>query len=119
VLQDEIYRIAREVLRNAFQHAAATRIEVAIQYDADLFRLRIRDDGKGIDPKVLHEGARPGHFGLPGIRERAARIGSDLKLWSESGAGTEVELTVPTRIAYGTAQRRQRLRLFPKVKVKL
>ena len=95
LLQDEIYRIAREVLRNAFQHAGARRIEAAIHYDPDLFRLRIRDDGKGIDPKVLQEGARAGHWGLPGIRERAKRIGAQLTLWSESGAGTEVELTVP------------------------
>ena len=95
LLQDEIYRIAREVLRNAYQHAGARRIEAAIQYDPDLFRLRIRDDGKGIDPAVLQEGARAGHWGLPGIRERAKRIGARLALWSESGAGTEVELTRP------------------------
>jgi len=112
LLQDEIYRIAREVLRNAFQHAAAGRIEAAIQYDPDLFRLRIRDDGKGIDPKVLQEGARPGHFGLPGMRERATRIGARLRLWSESGAGTEVELTVPASVAYAGAHVRRRFGLF-------
>jgi signal transduction histidine kinase len=116
MLQDEIYRIAREVLRNAFQHAGARLIEAAIQYDPNLFRLRIRDDGKGIDPKVLQEGSRAGHFGLPGIRERANRIGAELKFWSEVGAGTEVELTLPARIAYGPAQRRKRLRLFRKAK---
>jgi len=117
LLQDEIYRIAREALRNAFQHARARRIEAAIQYDPNLFRLRIRDNGKGIDPKFLEEGARPGHFGLPGIRERAKRIGAQLKLWSESGAGTEVELTVPARIAYPSVHPRHGLRLFRKRKV--
>jgi signal transduction histidine kinase len=117
LLQDEIYRIAREVLRNAFQHAGAGRIEAAIQYDPNLFRLRIRDDGKGIDPKVWQEGSRAGHFGLPGIRERAKRIGANLKVWSETAAGTEVEITLPARIAYGTVKRRKRLRLFRKVKV--
>ncbi len=119
LLQDEIYRIAQEVLRNAFQHARAGRIEAAIQYDPNLFRLRIRDDGKGIDPKVLQEGSRSGHFGLPGIRERAKRIGANLKLWSETGAGTEVEISIPARIAYGTVQRRTRMRLFRKAKVGL
>ena len=112
LLQDEIYRIAREVLRNAFQHAGAHRIEAAIQYDPGLFRLRIRDDGKGIDPSVLQQGARPGHFGLPGMRERAKRIGAQLKLWSESGAGTEVELTVPASVAYGESHVRRRFGLF-------
>jgi signal transduction histidine kinase len=112
LLQDEIYRIAREVLRNAFQHACARRIEAAIQYDPHLFRLRIRDDGKGIDPAVLQEGARTGHWGLPGIRERAKRIGAQLKLWSENGAGTEVELTVPASVAYAASHVRRRFGIF-------
>jgi signal transduction histidine kinase/streptogramin lyase len=112
LLQDDIYRIAREVLRNAFQHAGARRIEAAIQYDPDLFRLRIRDDGKGIDPKVLQEGARADHWGLPGIRERAKRIGARLGVWSESGAGTEVELTIPAPLAYAASHVRRRFGLF-------
>ena len=112
LLQDEIYRIAREVLRNAFQHAGASCIEAAIDYDPDLFRLRVRDDGKGIDPKVLREGARAGHWGLPGIRERAKRIGAQLKVWSENGAGTEVELAVPGSIAYAASHVRRRFGLF-------
>ena len=118
LVQDEIYRIAREVLRNAFQHARATRIEAAIQYDPNRFVLRIRDDGKGIDPRVLQDGARSGHWGLPGIQERSRRIGANLKVWSETGAGTEVELRIPARIAYGTAQPRRGFRLFRKIKVK-
>ena len=63
LLQDEIYRIGREMLRNAFRHAHAGRIEAEIRYDRGTFRLRIRDDGKGIDSSVLKEGARTGHFG--------------------------------------------------------
>ncbi len=98
--RDEIYRIGREVLRNAFRHAHAGRIEAEIRYDRDMFRLRIRDDGKGIDSSVLQEGARTGHFGLPGMHERANSMGGCLKIWSEPGAGTEAELTVPGRIAY-------------------
>ena len=100
LLRDEIYRIGREVLRNAFRHAHAGRIEAEIRYDRDMFRLRIRDDGKGIDSSVLKEGARTGHFGLPGMHERAQKMGARLKIWSEPGAGTEAELTVPARIAY-------------------
>ena len=117
LLQDEVYRIAREILRNAFHHAHASRIELEIAYAPQFFRLRIRDNGKGIDRKVFDEGARPGHWGWPGVRERANRIGAQLKLWSEPGAGTEVDLTVPARIAYGTAQRREGLRLFRNKKV--
>ena len=112
LVQDEIYRMAREVLRNAFQHAGARRIEAAIQYDPDLFRLRIRDDGKGIAPEVLKEGGRAGHWGLPGMRERAKRIGGKLKLWSEAGAGTEVDLTVPAPVAYAGSDVRRRFGAF-------
>jgi signal transduction histidine kinase/ligand-binding sensor domain-containing protein len=100
VLQDEIYRIGREILRNAFHHARAKQIEVEIRYDTREFRLRIRDDGMGIDPKVLSEGARPGHWGLPGVRERAKLVAAKLDFWSEEGAGTEVQLTVPASVAY-------------------
>ena len=100
LLQDEVYRIGREMLRNAFRHAHAARIEAEIRYDRGMFRLRIRDDGKGIDSSVLQEGARSGHWGLPGMHERAKSMGGRLKIWSEPGAGTEAELTVPARIAY-------------------
>ncbi len=100
VLQDEICRIAREVLRNAFRHADARQIETEIRYDEYLLRLRIRDDGKGLDSRVLLHGGLAGHWGLPGIRERAEQIGARLNFWSEAGAGTEVELTVPASVAY-------------------
>jgi ligand-binding sensor domain-containing protein/signal transduction histidine kinase len=116
-LQDEVYRIAREILRNAFRHAYASRIEAEIAYHPEFFRLRIRDNGKGIDRKVFDQGARPGHWGWPGVRERANRIGAQLRLWSEPGAGTEVDLTVPAGIAYGTGHRREGLRLFRNKKV--
>ncbi len=98
-LQDEIYRIARESLRNAFRHAQAGHIETEITYGESL-RLRFRDDGKGMDPSVVERGGRSGHWGLPGIRERAKQIGAELAVWSELGAGTEVELSIPGSIAY-------------------
>jgi signal transduction histidine kinase len=112
VFQDEVCRVARELLRNAFQHARAHQIEAEIRYDDHLFRLRIRDDGKGIDPAVLAHGGRDGHWGLTGVRERAQRIGAQLDFWSETGAGTEVQLTVPAAVAYNKSRDRARFRLF-------
>ena len=115
ILRDDIYRIAREALRNAFCHAQANKIEAEITYAQRLLRLRIRDDGKGLDPKLLDAG-RDGHWGLPGMRERAQQIGAQLDMWSEVGAGTEVELRIPGSIAYGTSPGRGGFRLFGKKK---
>jgi signal transduction histidine kinase/ligand-binding sensor domain-containing protein len=111
-LQNEVYRIGREVIRNAFQHAVASRIEVEIRYDEHQLRLRIRDNGRGIDSKVLEAGGSPGHWGLQGIRERAEGIGSGFELWSELGAGTEVEFRVPAALAYEKQRDGNRFRLF-------
>jgi len=100
IIRDEIYRIAAEALRNAFLHAQARKVEVEIHYDDEQFRLRVRDDGRGIDPAVLSRQASEGHFGLRGMRERATLIGGKLAVWSEVEAGTEVELRVPAKLAY-------------------
>ena len=100
------------MIRNAFRHAAASRIEAEIHYDKDQLRLRIRDDGKGIDPKILEAGGRSGHWGIPGMHERAQRIGSRPQFWSEAGAGTEVELAVPAAMAYQKPRDGRRFRLF-------
>jgi signal transduction histidine kinase/sugar lactone lactonase YvrE len=106
IVRDEIYRIAAEALRNAFRHAEAGRVEVEVRYDRDEFRLRVRDDGKGIDQAVLTAQGIEGHYGLRGMRERAALIGGKLAVWSEVGAGTEVELQIPAGAVYVTARRR-------------
>jgi signal transduction histidine kinase len=111
MLRDEIYRITGEALRNAFHHARARRIEVEIEYDTRQVRTRVRDDGIGVDAAVLSQEGRPGHFGLRGMRERSKRIGGQLDVWSERGAGTEVELTIPASVAYGGRARR-RFRVF-------
>jgi signal transduction histidine kinase/ligand-binding sensor domain-containing protein len=113
ILRDEIYRIAGEGLRNAFRHARARRIEVEIRYDERQLRVRIRDDGSGIDPSVLSHEGRAGHWGLTGMRERAKRIGGEMDVWSELGAGTEVELRIPSSFAYQTYGGRS-FRLFRK-----
>jgi ligand-binding sensor domain-containing protein/signal transduction histidine kinase len=106
ILRDEVYRTAGEALRNAFQHARARQIEVEIHYDDRQFRLRVRDDGKGIDPEVLAGEGRAGHYGLHGMRERAKLAGGKLAVWSELDSGTEIELTIPASAAYKTLPRR-------------
>jgi signal transduction histidine kinase/ligand-binding sensor domain-containing protein len=108
ILRDDIYRIAREALRNAFRHAKAQNIEAEITYGQSQFCLRVRDDGDGIDPKIFRQGHRAGHWGLPGMRERAEQVGGHLEVWSEYGAGTEVELTVPASVAYASSANRRR-----------
>jgi signal transduction histidine kinase len=113
IVRDEVYRITREALRNAFLHARAQHIEVEIGYDDRLLRLRIRDDGAGIPPEILAAG-RSGHYGLAGMRERAGQIGATLDIWSSVGAGTEIDLSVPGSIAYSKRLGRPRLRLFRK-----
>jgi signal transduction histidine kinase len=100
ILRDEVYRLATEALRNAFRHAAAQNIEVEIRYDAKYFRLRVRDDGKGIDPQVLRGDGREGHYGLHGMRERAKLAGGKLTIWTELDSGTEIELIIPGAKAY-------------------
>jgi signal transduction histidine kinase len=108
LLQDEVSRIARELLRNAFRHSQASQIEAEIRYEPHLLRLHVRDDGKGIEPEILKTGGRDGHWGLAGVRERAKRIGARLDFWSEAGSGTEVQLTVPASIAYQTNHKESR-----------
>ena len=100
LLRDDVYRIAGEALRNAFRHAHPRQVEVEIRYDQRQFRLRIRDDGKGIDPRVLAGDGKGGHYGLPGMHERAKLIGGKLEVWSELDSGTEIELTIPASLAY-------------------
>jgi signal transduction histidine kinase/ligand-binding sensor domain-containing protein len=102
ILRDEVYRITGEALRNAFQHAQARQIEVEIQYEEQQLRLLVRDDGKGIDSKILEGEAPAGHFGLRGLRERAAIAGGRLEVWGKLGAGTEVDLSIPASVAYAT-----------------
>jgi signal transduction histidine kinase len=106
ILRDEIYRIAGEALRNAFRHAQARHIEVEIRYDNQQFRLRVRDDGKGMDSAVLSGQGPGGHYGLSGMRERAKLIGGKLVVWSEVDSGTEVDLSIAAGTAYATAPKR-------------
>lgn len=104
VVREEIYRIAREAVRNAAEHARAQRIEAELVYGGTQFSLRVRDDGVGIDSEIL-EHQRVRHWGLQGMRERAESFGARFNVWSKIGSGTEVELVVPARICYGRQRR--------------
>jgi signal transduction histidine kinase len=112
LLRDEIYRIGREALIDAFRHARARHVEVELQFSPNRFRLLVRDDGCGIDPDTLRTG-RDGHWGPSGMGERAQRIGARLQVLSSASAGTEIMLSVPGRIAF-EGQPSGRLRWFRK-----
>jgi len=99
-VRNEAYRIVREAARNAYRHAHAQHIEAEVTFGDAMFSVRVRDDGVGIDPQTLALGRRPGHWGLPGMRERSESLGGQLHVWSETNAGTEVELRIPAEIAY-------------------
>lgn len=101
-LRDEVYRFAAEALRNAFRHAAAKNVEVEIRYDKKYFRVRVRDDGQGIDPENLRGDGREGHYGLHGMRERAKVVDGKLTIWTGQDIGTEVELIIPAPRAKST-----------------
>lgn len=105
VIHDEVYSIGREALVNAVRHARASSIEVELEYTASNFIMVVRDNGCGINADVMKSG-RDGHWGLPGMRERAEEIGAELRLFSRSGAGTEVALAVPGAIAYQRQSRK-------------
>jgi signal transduction histidine kinase/ligand-binding sensor domain-containing protein len=98
IVRDEVYPIAYEAIRNACTHSGASRLEVELRYADDLV-LRVSDNGTGVDPAIADKG-RVGHFGLQGMRERAARIGAKLTLRSSASAGTEIKLIVPGDIVF-------------------
>jgi ligand-binding sensor domain-containing protein/signal transduction histidine kinase len=105
IVRDEVCRIGYEAIRNAYQHSRARRLTVELTYAQDL-TLQVTDDGAGIEAGIVEAG-KDGHFGLQGMRERAARIGGTLTLESAPGAGTEIRLAVPGRIIYRGASHRR------------
>ena len=99
-VREGAFSIGREALINAMRHAQALHVEVEIAYHPKQFYLRVRDDGRGMDPAVLQQSGPPDHWGLQRMRERAETMGAELRLWSRPEAGTEVELMVPGTTAY-------------------
>jgi signal transduction histidine kinase/ligand-binding sensor domain-containing protein len=104
LVRDDVYRIGREAIINAFRHSGAANVEVELRYSDRDLGLFVRDDGCGIKPQILRHG-REGHWGLSGMRETAERIRAKLRLQSRLGEGTEVELTVPAEIAFAAPPR--------------
>ena len=89
---EQITLIGREALVNALLHSEATHVEAEVEYSSRRLRLIVRDNGRGMDPPVERTG-------VSDMRARAGRIGAQFRIWSRSGAGTEVEVSVPNRIA--------------------
>ena len=96
---EEVTGIAREALYNIQKHAAASRVTVEIRFDSN-FKLRLTDDGVGIDAPIAENGRKEGHFGLVGMAERARKLRGRLAVHAGPAGGTEVVLTVPGSIAY-------------------
>jgi signal transduction histidine kinase len=107
IVRDEVYRIGYEAIRNACVHSQATQLHVELTYSDDL-ALSVSDNGRGIDPVVAVQG-KEGHFGMQGMRERAARIMARLTV--HSPPGTTIKLVVPGGIIYRrTSPRRRTIR---------
>jgi signal transduction histidine kinase len=100
VVLDEAYRVAREAVRNAYEHAQAGDIETELIFGDTHLTIRVRDNGIGVDPRILARGQRRGHWGLPGMRERSEGLGGQFHIWSILKGGTEVELRIPAKVAY-------------------
>ncbi|HEU4597738.1 MAG TPA: two-component regulator propeller domain-containing protein [Pyrinomonadaceae bacterium] len=91
-VENNLLRIGQEAVNNAVRHAGAGVITVNLSFDAESVRLSVRDDGRGFDP---HNGGGDGHFGIVGMRERAAEMGGTVSVNSRPGEGTEVSVGVP------------------------
>jgi len=96
LVRDEVYRICREALANAFRHSNAQNVRVTVRFLPDMLEVEIDDDGHGIDEETRIHG-RPGHFGLSGMQAHAQRIGASIAIHSATGQGTRILLRVKTR----------------------
>jgi signal transduction histidine kinase/ligand-binding sensor domain-containing protein len=99
-VSEDLYRLGREALNNAFRHARASRIEAEINYGSRELRVNIRDNGTGISQYIQDAGKISNHWGLPGMKERAAKIGADFTISSCPETGTDIKVTLPSKLAY-------------------
>ncbi len=104
IVCNEAYRIAQEAISNAFRHSNGSKIEVEVTYSSERVSLRIRDNGQGMSEDILASG-RAGHWGLSGMRERANKIAAQLSIWTQPNTGTEVDLSIPSKVAYFQSNR--------------
>jgi ligand-binding sensor domain-containing protein/signal transduction histidine kinase len=91
-IEDEMLRIGQEAISNSVRHASASAVDVVLQYETGYLQLKVSDDGKGFVPSA--GAGSSGHYGLQGMRERAAGVGARLRIESSPGAGTSVEATL-------------------------
>jgi signal transduction histidine kinase len=105
LIAEELYKLGSEALFNSFRHASATNIEAEIIFGANELGLNVRDDGTGVSQDILQHGGVDKHYGLPGMNERAEQIGARFSIFSRAGAGTEIEVRVPSKVAYRSARR--------------
>jgi signal transduction histidine kinase len=96
----ECLAIGREAIANAYQHARASVVEVEIRYTTHALELVVRDDGRGIDDRVLCGKSATGHWGIAGMKERAAALGARLDILDRNPYGTEIRLKVPAAKAW-------------------
>jgi signal transduction histidine kinase len=88
--EHHLLRIGQEAITNAIKHGRAHHIQVMLEYADKGLVLTIKDDGGGFIPEKALNVAREGHFGLQGLRDRAQKIGAELKILSEPGHGASV-----------------------------
>jgi len=100
IVREELYRIGLEAITNAMQHSHGERVTLYVIFLSEVLELRVTDDGVGIEPAYLAQGGRPGHWGLPGMRERAQRIGGRLSVRAIQPRGTEIRIVLPAACAY-------------------
>ena len=112
MIREETYAIGREAIINALTHSGGLNVEVELGYDSRHFHVRVRDDGRGIEPGILEKGGRKDHWGMRGMRERASKIGGRVTLWSRAGTGTEVEFSIPAATAYRSRGARSKMSWF-------
>jgi len=93
-VESQLLRVAQEAVTNALKHAEARRIEVELRFSEERLTLIVRDDGRGFDADHPPS-ASSGHFGLFGMRERAIKLEADLRVTSQPGQGTAVQIDVP------------------------
>ena len=116
IVSEELYRIGREALYNSFRHAGAKSVEAEITYNANELRLNFRDDGAGMDLAILRKGFADKHYGLPGMKERAEKVGARFLIHSGAGSGTEIEVRVSSKVAYRSVQRKTKWRVLNFIK---